>query len=122
MKSLLLGIAVVLGLSGVASAEARPKKANVIILEEGQAQPQGKQQNPKKAMKRQYLQEAIQDGSLTKKEALRLTREKHQIHQLKKQAAADGVITPKEHRKIHKATKNFKKHQAQAIQNGNVAQ
>jgi hypothetical protein len=126
MKSLLLGLAAFVGISLVAApAEAKPNKAKVFIVEPAPNQAptefQGKLQHKKaKHQGQSPLKQAIKEGRLTKPEAKRLQLQRQQLHSMKQAAAADGVITPREHRKINKAKQSFKQNKQRAIHNQNT--
>jgi hypothetical protein len=124
MKSLLLGLAVFVGVSFVAtSAEAKPPQAEVIVVAPAQPPAQAKHQGKKgkhQHHEQKQLKQAVKDGRITQQEAKRLKQQKHQLHKMKQAAAADGVITPREQRKLGKAKQSFKQNKQRAIHNQNV--
>jgi hypothetical protein len=117
MKSLLLGVAALLGVAFSTTAEAKHNKKDTVIVVDP-SHKMNKKGHPHKDASQ--MKQAMKDGRLTQAEANKLRAEKHKIQQMKKAAAADGVITPLEAKKISKAKKRFHHHKEQALTNGNV--
>jgi hypothetical protein len=65
------------------------------------------------------IQAGIQHGDLTRREATRLRMQQAQIRGMKRMAAADGIITPKERHMIARAQQRASNNIYQDRNNGN---
>ena len=92
MKKLLLLIIAFTGLTIVLQAQTGTPRAS-----------------QRQANQKDRIKEGVQSGDLTKREAAALQGQQAKIKQDKKNAKADGVVTPQERAKIHREQKKANK-------------